>query len=89
MVALAHRHNRDQARIADHVHLGMGLLLGFDQFVDLVEAGVFEIVFAGCDAGDAEQAEAEMEAEELFDVNFEQIGAERDARTNWLRACGH
>jgi len=23
------------------------------------------------------------------EVNFEQIGAERDARTNWLRACGH
>jgi CRISPR/Cas system-associated exonuclease Cas4 (RecB family) len=28
----------------------------------------------GAQAGDAEQAEAEMEAEELFDVNFEQIG---------------
>jgi hypothetical protein len=28
----------------------------------------------GIQAGDAEQAEAEMEAEELFDVNFEQIG---------------
>ena len=28
----------------------------------------------GVRAGDAEQAEAEMEAEELFDVNFEQIG---------------
>jgi len=28
----------------------------------------------GTRAGDAEQAEAEMEAEELFDVNFEQIG---------------
>jgi CRISPR/Cas system-associated exonuclease Cas4 (RecB family) len=28
----------------------------------------------GSQAGDAEQAEAEMEAEELFDVNFEQIG---------------
>jgi len=28
----------------------------------------------GVRAGDVEQAEAEMEAEELFDVNFEQIG---------------
>ncbi len=28
----------------------------------------------GVRAGEAEQAEAEMEAEELFDVNFEQIG---------------
>lgn len=28
----------------------------------------------GIRAGDADQAEAEMEAEELFDVNFEQIG---------------
>ncbi|MEW6286195.1 MAG: PD-(D/E)XK nuclease family protein [Chloroflexota bacterium] len=28
----------------------------------------------GVQAGDVEQAEAEMEAEELFDVNFEQIG---------------
>lgn len=28
----------------------------------------------GVKAGDADQAEAEMEAEELFDVNFEQIG---------------
>jgi predicted RecB family nuclease len=28
----------------------------------------------GVQAGDADQAEAEMEAEELFDVNFEQIG---------------
>ncbi len=28
----------------------------------------------GIRAGDVEQAEAEMEAEELFDVNFEQIG---------------
>jgi hypothetical protein len=28
----------------------------------------------GIQAGDAEQAEAEMDAEELFDVNFEQIG---------------
>ena len=28
----------------------------------------------GVRAGDADQAEAEMEAEELFDVNFEQIG---------------
>jgi len=28
----------------------------------------------GVRAGDMEQAEAEMEAEELFDVNFEQIG---------------
>jgi len=28
----------------------------------------------GTQAGDVEQAEAEMEAEELFDVNFEQIG---------------
>jgi hypothetical protein len=28
----------------------------------------------GIRAGDLEQAEAEMEAEELFDVNFEQIG---------------
>jgi CRISPR/Cas system-associated exonuclease Cas4 (RecB family) len=28
----------------------------------------------GAQAGDVEQAEAEMEAEELFDVNFEQIG---------------
>jgi hypothetical protein len=28
----------------------------------------------GIQAGSAEQAEAEMEAEELFDVNFEQIG---------------
>ena len=28
----------------------------------------------GVRAGDAEQAESEMEAEELFDVNFEQIG---------------
>ena len=28
----------------------------------------------GIRAGDSEQAEAEMEAEELFDVNFEQIG---------------
>ena len=28
----------------------------------------------GIQAGDMEQAEAEMEAEELFDVNFEQIG---------------
>jgi CRISPR/Cas system-associated exonuclease Cas4 (RecB family) len=28
----------------------------------------------GIQAGDIEQAEAEMEAEELFDVNFEQIG---------------
>jgi len=28
----------------------------------------------GIQAGNAEQAEAEMEAEELFDVNFEQIG---------------
>jgi hypothetical protein len=28
----------------------------------------------GVRAGDMEQAEAEMEAESLFDVNFEQIG---------------
>jgi hypothetical protein len=28
----------------------------------------------GIQAGNMEQAEAEMEAEELFDVNFEQIG---------------
>jgi hypothetical protein len=28
----------------------------------------------GVSAGDADQAEAEIEAEELFDVNFEQIG---------------
>ena len=28
----------------------------------------------GVRAGDAEQAEAEMEAEELFNINFEQIG---------------
>jgi hypothetical protein len=28
----------------------------------------------GVHAGDLEQAEAEMEADELFDVNFEQIG---------------
>ncbi|HMD82687.1 MAG TPA: PD-(D/E)XK nuclease family protein, partial [Anaerolineales bacterium] len=28
----------------------------------------------GIRAGDADQAETEMEAEELFDVNFEQIG---------------
>ncbi len=28
----------------------------------------------GVQAGDVEQAEAETEADELFDVNFEQIG---------------
>jgi hypothetical protein len=28
----------------------------------------------GIRAGDVEQAEAEIEAEDLFDVNFEQIG---------------
>jgi hypothetical protein len=42
---------------ADDVDLGMDLLLGLDQLVGLVQAGVPEVVPAGRDAGDAADAD--------------------------------
>jgi hypothetical protein len=36
------------------VHLDIGLLFRLDQFADLVEPGVLDVVFSDRDAGDAE-----------------------------------
>ena len=38
----------------DDIHLGIGFLVRFNQFVGLIEARVFQIVLAKVDFGDAE-----------------------------------
>ena len=54
-----HRHQDgvgiNQLVLAHHVHLRVGFLVRLDQFVRLIEARVFEVVFAGFYSREAEQ----------------------------------
>ena len=45
----------EHSLLFDHVDLRVSLLLRFDEFVGLVEARVFKIMFAWRDAGNAER----------------------------------
>ena len=47
----------EQLVFADHIHLRVRLLVGLDQFVGLVEPGVFEVVLAELDFGNAKQGD--------------------------------
>ena len=47
----------EQVFFRDHIDLRRGFFIGFDQFIGLIEAGVFEVVFAEFDLGDAEQGD--------------------------------
>ena len=44
----------NQLILAHHVHLRVGFLVRFDQFVSFVEPRVLEVVFAGFNPGQAE-----------------------------------
>ena len=47
----------EQLVFADHVGLRVRLLVGLDQLIGLVEPGVFEVVLAEFDLGDAKQCD--------------------------------
>ena len=52
-----HRHQQrvgvNELVLTNHVHLRVGFLVRLDQVMRLVKARVFEVVFAGFDAGNA------------------------------------
>ncbi|RIK30478.1 MAG: hypothetical protein DCC56_09140 [Anaerolineae bacterium] len=60
-------------KLADEIHSASSYLLT-DDHTRCLYCPYRSYCERGVRAGDADQAEAEIEAEELFDVNFEQIG---------------